>query len=174
VCGDEREELRRQGNSGRCDNGTSKCDRGYDNKGSDSNDRIRRSVTGSHRTIVLSWHTYAVAIALVLLEIAHLAMMYGAIKRIAAGRQIGGRKRFRQHGNAGQNQRQKGCDRCESADCFTQFGGVLSASAYSRSITRRNWDAQAVSKGSPTVASGLDTWRIARQYSGHGTFLLNF
>ena len=118
----ETEELERRGRGGLSDGRAAKGNRRYENKGGGANDRIRRGVTGPHRAIVLSWHTRSIAIALVLLEIAPLAVVHRTISRVAAGGQIGGGKRLCQGRDTRQKQRQKGRDGCEFAYALNQFG----------------------------------------------------
>ena len=100
---------------------TSKGNRRYENKCGGSNHGIRRGVAGTHRAIVVSGHACRIAIALVLLEIASLAMVYRTIGRVAARERISGRNGFRQGGNARQEQRQKGRHGCEFAHDLPQF-----------------------------------------------------
>jgi hypothetical protein len=70
---------------------------------------------------VLSGRTHRIAIALVPLEIAHLAMVQWAIDGVAASGQIASRERFCKRGNSRQKQRHKGGDGGEFADDFSQF-----------------------------------------------------
>ena len=113
--------LGRQGRSGLRNGWTAKGNRRHQNKGEGSNGWALRSITGPHRAIVVSRHANGVAIALVLLDILRLAMMHRAITCIAAGWQIGGRKRPCQGGNARQKQRDQGHKRCEFARGLRHF-----------------------------------------------------
>src|ERR1700688_1296343 len=94
---------------------TAKGNGRYENECDGSNDGIRSRVTGPHRAIVVSGHALRIAIALVLLEIARLAMVHRAIGRVAARQRISGRNGFRQGGYTRQKQRQKGRNGCEFA-----------------------------------------------------------
>ena len=109
----------------------------YQNESCVSNDWTGRGVTSSHRAIPLSWRVHCTAIALVLLHIAHLAMVKRAIGRIAASGQFGGGKSFGQTRYAWQKQRNKSRDSCEIVDGFLQFGSALHADH-----TREVWSLQ--------------------------------
>jgi hypothetical protein len=111
----------RQGRSGLRNGRAAKGNGRYENEGNGSNDRIRRGVTGPHRTVVLPGDTLRIAIALVLLKIARLAVVYWAIGRVAACERISGGNGFRQGGDTRQKQRQKGRDGCEFAYRIPQF-----------------------------------------------------
>jgi len=69
----------------------------------------------------MSGDSHCIAIALVPLEVAHLAMVQRAIDGVAACGQIGGGKRLRQSGDTRQTQSQKGSDGCEFARDVPQF-----------------------------------------------------
>jgi hypothetical protein len=93
--------------------------RQYERRG--SNSLIGRGIAGSHRTIAPHWVALRVAIALVLLQIADLAMVHGAIGRIAAGERIGGLKRLGKRWRARCQQRKKRHDRQKLSRVFSQF-----------------------------------------------------
>lgn len=119
--GNVREELGCQGGSRLRHGGPAKGYWKYQNKYGSSNDRSRCSVTGAHRAILLSGDPHCIAIALVPLEVAHLAMVQRAIDGVAARGQIGGGKRLRQDRDTREKQRQKGSDGCEFAHDVSQF-----------------------------------------------------
>ena len=122
--GNVREERGRQGRSGLRNGWTAKGNGRYENKSGSSNNGIRSGVTGPHRAVVLPGDTLRIAIALVLLEIASLAVVHRAIGRVAARKQISSRNGVRQGGDTGQKQRQKGRDGCEFAHRLPQFQSI--------------------------------------------------
>jgi hypothetical protein len=97
------------------------CDwrRQYERRG--SNSLIRRGIAGSHRTIAPHWVALRVAIALVLLQIAALMMVHGAVGSIAAGERIGGGKRLGKRWRARCQQRKKRHDRQKLSRALSQF-----------------------------------------------------
>jgi hypothetical protein len=116
-----REELGCQGGSGFCHGGPEKGYLNYQNKCGGSDYWIRRGVTGPHRAILVSRDPHCITIALVPLDLAHLAMVQGAIDRVAARGQIGGGKRLGQASETRYKQRQKCCEGCEFANDIPQF-----------------------------------------------------
>ena len=68
---------------------SAKDKRGNKNKHNCPDNWARWCIAGSHRTMIVTRHALAIAIASILLKIATLAVMYGAISRIAARQQIG-------------------------------------------------------------------------------------
>jgi hypothetical protein len=116
-----REKLGSQGRGRPFDGRNAKGNGSYQDKYRGTDDRIRYGVAGAHGAIILSGDANCVAVALVFLEIATLAVVHWAIGRVAAGRQIGGRKRLDQGREARQKQRQKGRDSCEFAYGRAQF-----------------------------------------------------
>jgi hypothetical protein len=117
----EREESKQRERRGLIGRVKENCNwrRKYERRGSES--LIRRRIAGTHGTIGTRGVALRVAIALVLLQIAALTMMHGAVDSIAANGRNGSGKRLGERRHACCQQREKRRDRQKLSSIFSQF-----------------------------------------------------